>query len=63
MDWEIKLINNCDSLIPENISKNFSQSPKLTIYNLHSTSVEFFPKYKSLLKKLKTLIILNSFHI
>ena len=49
----INLVNIADGLIPEKISRKYESSSKLTIYNLHSTSEEFFLKYKSLLTKLK----------
>lgn len=49
----INLVNLADDLIPEKIFKRYESTKKLTIYNLHSTSEEFFLKYKSLLTKLK----------
>ena len=49
----IEFFNFLDGLFPEKFFWRNNNSSKLTIFNLHSTSEEFFPQYKSLLSRLK----------
>ena len=49
----IEFFNFLDGLVPEKFFWRNNNSSKLTIFNLHSTSEEFFPQYKYLLSKLK----------